>query len=293
MTDLHCHSTYSDGTLTPAELLKLAEDTGLTLFSITDHDRIGAYEDLKDPAVRALFSGKVITGTELTAILRGQTVEILGYGYDPEKLAPFIESKKRPPVFPPRELTLIYNTYRKAGVRLELAPEEYSKERFISPKRMVFQQLQHPDNKKFFWDPANQENLIGYYRQELYNPESPLYVDYTPIFGSPIDAINAIHNAGGLAFLAHCYLYTDRIHGHLEEIIQELPLDGIECWYSTFTPEQSAYLEEFCTRHGLLMSGGSDFHGGNRPGTMLGTGDNGTLRVKTEKILSWAEKYTF
>lgn len=293
MTDLHCHSTYSDGTLTPAELLKLAEETGLALFSITDHDRIGAYEDLKDPAVRALFSGKIITGTELTAILRGQTVEILGYGYDPEKLAPFIESKKRPPVFPPRELTLIYDTYRKAGVRLELAPEEYSKEKFISPKRMVFQQLQHPDNKDFFLDPANRENLIGYYRQELYNPDSPLYVDYTPLFGSPMDAVNAIHDAGGLAFLAHCFQYTDRIHGHLEEIIKELPLDGIECWYSTFTPEQSAYLEEFCTRNGLLMSGGSDFHGGNRPGTNLGTGDNGTLRVKTEKILSWAEKYTF
>lgn len=292
MTDLHCHSTYSDGTLTPAELLKLAEETGLSLFSISDHDRIGAYEDLKDPAVRSLFSGKMITGTELSCILRGQTVEILGYGYDPEKLHSFIESKKRPPVFPPRELTLIYKTYQKKGIRLDLPMEAYSKEKYVSAKRFIFHQLQHPDNHKFFLNPENLNNMVQFYRQELYNPSSPLYVDYTPLFGSPMDAINAIHQAGGLAFLAHCFIYTETIYDHLEEIIQELPLDGIECWYSSFTKEQSAYLEEFCETHGLLMSGGSDFHGGNRPGTALGTG-TGSLEVKTEKVLPWAERFLF
>ncbi len=293
MTDLHCHSTHSDGSLTPAELLKLAEEKGLSLFSITDHNRIGAYEDLKDPAVRRLFSGRLITGTELTCSLRGQTVEILGYGYDPAKLETFIAAHKRPPVFPPRELQMIYKAYRELGVRLDLPMEEYSAEKYVSPKRMVWHQIKHPDNKKFFLDPANQNDLMGYYRQELYNPESPLYVDYTPLVGSPADVINAIHEAGGLAFLAHCFLYTETVHGCLEEIIKQLPLDGIECWYSTFTPEQSAYLENFCESHGLLMSGGSDFHGKNRPGTVLGTGNNGSLKVKTEKVLPWAEKYSF
>lgn len=293
MTDLHSHSTCSDGTFTPAEMLSLAEEAGLTLFSITDHDHIDAYEHLKDPAVRGRFSGKLITGTEITCILRGQTMEILGYGYDPAKLEAFIATKRKPPVFPPRELQMIYKEYLERGVRLDLPMERYYKEEFVSPKRMVWRQLKHPDNKKFFLDPANQENMTGYYRQELYNPESPLYVDYTPLFGSPYDAVDAIHAAGGLAFLAHCYQYTEVIYDHLEEIIRELPLDGIECWYPTFTAEQSAYLEQFCETHGLLMSGGSDFHGGNRPGTALGTGNEGSLKVKTEKVLSWAEKYLF
>lgn len=293
MTDLHSHSTCSDGTFTPAEMLSLAEEAGLTLFSITDHDHIDAYESICDPAVRGRFSGKLITGTEITCILRGQTMEILGYGYDPAKLEAYIASKRRPPVFPPRELQMLYKAYLERGVRLDWPMERYSKEEFVSPKRMLWHQLKHPDNKKFFLNPENQENMSGYYRQELYNPESPLYVDYTPLFGSPWDAVDAIHAAGGLAFLAHCYQYTEVIYDHLEEIIKELPLDGLECWYSTFTEEQSAYLEQFCETHGLLMSGGSDFHGGNRPGTKLGTGNEGALKVKTEKVLSWAEKYVF
>lgn len=293
MTDLHCHSPYSDGTLSVRELLKLAEETGLSLFSITDHDRIGAHDELFDPAIRCLFSGKLVTGVECTCIYKGQTIEILGYGYQPEKLQSFIQSKIKPPVFPPRELQMLYKAYLERGVRLDWPMERYSKEEFVSAKRMIWHQLKHPDNKKFFLNPENQENMSGYYRQELYNPESPLYVDYTPLFGSPRDAIDAIHAAGGLAFLAHCFQYTEVVHGHLEDFIREYPVDGIECWYSTFTEEQSAYLEQFCETHGLLMSGGSDFHGGNRPGTKLGTGNEGSLKVKTEKVLSWAEKYTF
>ena len=293
MIDLHCHSTCSDGTMTPAELLQLAEEIGLTLFAISDHNTVGAYESVKDPAVRSLFSGKMITAAEIGCILRGQLVEILGYGCDPEKLDVYLQSRKKPPVFPPRELTMIYDTYRALGVRLDLDPNDYSKEKYVSPKRMIFHQLKHPDNTKFFMDPANQDNMMGYYWKELYNPDSPLYVDYTPLSGSPTDVINAIHQAGGKAFLAHCFNYTDIVYDHLEEIIKEFPLDGIECWYPAFTPDQSAYLEEFCETHGLLMSGGSDFHAANRPGTALGTGIDNNLFVKEEKILPWAEKYFF
>ena len=116
MIDLHCHSTYSpDGSFSPAQLLDMAEQQRLEILSITDHDHIGAYNDLLDPAIRNRFSGRMITGVEITAILNGQPVEVLAYGFDPEKLAPFLEEvreRKNSKAL----LELLYREYLARGV---------------------------------------------------------------------------------------------------------------------------------------------------------------------------------
>jgi len=86
MIDLHTHTTHSDGKQTVSQLLKKAEQQNLKIISITDHQSVGAYTELRDPKIRALFSGKIITGVELNFQHNGLQNEILGYGIDPEKL---------------------------------------------------------------------------------------------------------------------------------------------------------------------------------------------------------------
>lgn len=285
MTDLHIHSTYSDGSLAPAQLLALAEETGLKIMSITDHNRIGAYEELKDPAVRSKFSGKIIPGCELGTTIRGQAVEILGYGFDPDRLRPFIEATYLNPKKPFGELHLIYSAYQERGVRLDLPESAYSKEEYISPKRFILSQLRaHEENRKFFLDPNNQNEVLHYYRRELYNPESPLFVDYSPLYPAAEAVTSAIRAAGGKAFLAHCYQYTSSITDHLPEIAEKIGLDGLECYYFAFTPEQTRYLIGLCRKNGLLISGGSDFHGALRPNVQLG------CVAIDPKDLTWIEK---
>lgn len=293
MIDLHLHTTHSDGLRTPAEILQMAEKLGITLLSITDHSKASAYKELEDPAVRSLFSGKILRGIEIPTIYQGQLVDILGYGIDPEGIRPYRELQDiRSQNYLERELKLLYETYQKKGVRLDLPITAFSKEKFRNPRRFLFHMLQHPDNQKFFLDPANKDVFRLYYRREMANPKSPLFVDYSIFFGAPQEAVDFIHQAGGLAFLAHCYSYTSEIYDHLEEMIQTVPFDGIECWYPSFTPEQTEYLEQFCAKHHLLQSGGSDYHGEEiRPGFDLGTGNNGNLHPNAEKILPWAEKY--
>ncbi len=272
MTDLHMHSTYSDGSLTPAELLEMAEKKGLKLISITDHDRIGAYKDLKDPAIRSKFSGKILPGCELSTIIDGQSIEIIGYGIDPDHLQEFIsehyQSKPGKPRL--RELDLIYDAYVARGVHFTRPKEDYDPAKDISDKRFIYYQLLEPENQKFWLDPANQVNWGPYYRQELYNPESPLYVDFSPLYPAPKQVVDVIHAAGGKAFLAHSYIYTETVWGHLPEITERLGLDGFECRYPAFTPEQKVYLKDYCRKNNLLMSGGSDFHGLNRPQIKMG-----------------------
>ncbi|MBQ8895113.1 MAG: PHP domain-containing protein [Clostridia bacterium] len=269
MIDLHNHSTYSDGSLTPTQLLELAEQKRLRLFSISDHNAVGAYSDME----RSKFSGKLLTGCEFSTMVNHQNVEILGYGIDPAPVAEFFaERRKRCPDPIRAELHHIYETYKKLGVQLDWPEADFDRQKHISAKRYVLYQLREfEENYRFFLDPENRHEVLRYYRRELYNPESPLYVDYSPLTADPKAIVELIHAAGGKAFLAHCYQYTPAVTDHLLEIAEAIGLDGIECYYTSFTKEQTAYLIDLCQKNGLLISGGSDFHGALRPETQMGT----------------------
>ena len=274
MIDLHCHSTYSvDGSFSPAELLDMAEQRQLEIFSITDHDHIGAYTDLSESAVRNRFSGKMITGVELTAILDGQPVEILAYGFEPDKLASFTE-EIRERKNSQAHLALLYREYLARGIKLPRPTEEYSDEEFLNPRRFVFAQLlSEEENHAFFLDfEKHTVNSLVYYRNELYNKNSPLYIDCAPLYFGADEVIERVHMAGGRAFLAHSFCYTSEIYDNLDAITDKYPFDGLECFYPAFTPEQTEAITSLCRKKQLLMSGGSDFHGAIRPQISLGIG---------------------
>ncbi len=282
MIDLHCHSTYSDGSFSPAQLLDMAEERGLEILSITDHDHIEAYTDLLDPAVRKRFSGKLITGVEIAVILDGQPVEVLGYGFDPKELEPFLE-KARQRRSSKAHLELLYREYLARGVKLVRPMEEYSDEEFLNPRRFVFDQLlSEKENHAFFLDfEKHTTSPLAYYRNELYNKESPLYIDCQSLFFGVDKIVEVVHQAGGRAFLAHSYCYTAEVYDHLDDITDRYPLDGLECFYPAFTPKQTEEITALCARKHLLMSGGSDFHGAIRPNIALGVGA-GELNVSKE-----------
>ena len=81
---------YSDGSSSVEELLKEAEKSHLSLLSITDHDTIQAHFELQNPIVRNLFSGEILSGVELSTTYKGETIEVLGYGFDLEKMQQFL-----------------------------------------------------------------------------------------------------------------------------------------------------------------------------------------------------------
>ena len=124
----------------------------------------------------------------------------------------------------------------------------------------------------------------------MYNPKSKFYVHQSQFYISLEKTIDIIHQAGGLAFLAHLYEYSPTIAENLENITNNYPLDGIECYYTTFTKEQSQFLEKYCKEHQLYKSCGSDFHGYEiKPNNPMG------LATEKEKmnesiIREWIEK---
>ncbi len=291
MIDLHAHTTFSDGSYNVLELLNEAQKNKLSLISITDHNTIQAHFELLNPNIRNKFEGAIITGIEITTTYKGETIEILGYGFDIDKMQHFLndnvltfEEKQL------KEYELIKKQYKKIGVIFDEKNIQFDPKVESSRIAFVHEIKKYSQNYKFF---LNQESITtntGFTRNEVYNPKSPLYVDESSLFPSLEKTIEMIHQSGGLAFLAHTFAYSSNISNDLLNIINNYDLDGLECFYTTFTAEQTKYLIHVCKEKNMYMCGGSDFHGSRKKNHNLGTG-HGNLHIDENEVSDWITNY--
>lgn len=291
MVDMHTHTTYSDGTYTPEELLKEAEQKQLTVISIADHNTVNAYNDLKNEDIRNSFKGIIIPGVEITTSYQGETIEILGYGFDLTMMQDLL--KENVLTFEQKQLKeydLIKKAYQQQGIVFDEKNINFNPKK-ESSRAAFWQEIKgYPENNHFFLENSSKETVSSFTRNEVYNPKSPLYVDETSMFPSLEKAIAMIHECGGYAFLAHTFAYSPNIAENLLDILKNYKLDGLECFYTTFTEEETKYLVNLCKEKGLYMSGGSDFHGTRKVNHFLGTG-RGNLQIDEEIIEPWAKQY--
>lgn len=291
MIDIHSHTIYSDGSSSVEELLNEAEKLDLSLLSITDHNTIQAYFELQNYYIKDKFKGEIISGIELTTTYKGETVEVLGYGFDLETMQQFLKDNVL--TFEEKQLKeyeLIKSRYKDIGVIFDENNIQFNPKTESCRPAFAIEIKKHPENYKFFLNQESINTTSGFTRNEVYNPKSPLYVDESSLFPSLDLAIKMIHNSGGLAFLAHTFAYSPNIANELLNIINNYELDGLECFYSTFTKEQSDYLINICKSRGMYMSGGSDFHGTRKINHNLGTG-HGNLHIDESVVDNWISDY--
>ena len=245
--DLHCHSKLSDGSLDVSEILALAQCRGLTAISITDHDTIAG-------ANRAVTEGKhmgvsVIHGVEISAkdYSRNRKVHILGYLCDyPERLEEVCNKT-------------LHSRHTSAKIMQEKVLERYpipqnlitrcaSESSTIYKQHMMHALKEAGYVKEFFGDTFRQ--LFSSHGGIAYVP-----IEYPDVR----QAIHKIHNAGGIAVLAHPYSYDsiDLMH----ELVAEGLLDGIEVWHPSNDEQRVSTLSEYADLHNLVKTGGTDFHG--------------------------------
>lgn len=291
MIDIHSHTTYSDGSSSVEELLNEAQKIELTLLSITVHNTIQAYFELQNLDIRKRFDGEIISGIEITTTYNGETIEVLGYGFDLELMQHFLnnnvltfEEKQL------REYELIKNQYKKIGVIFDENNIKFNPKEESCRPAFAIEIKKYPQNYRFFLNQESINTTSGFTRNEVYNPKSPLYVDESSLFPSLERAIEMIHQSGGMAFLAHTFAYSPNIANELLNIINNYELDGLECFYTTFTKEQSNYLVKVCEEKRMYMSGGSDFHGTRKINYNLGIG-NGNLCIDEAFVINWINRY--
>lgn len=287
MIDLHTHTLCSDGTDEPIELLKKAEKIGIEVLSITDHNTVEAYEMLEKYDVSKYYSGKLITGVELNTKILGIPIEILGYEIDYKKMGEllkkhYISAEERNKI----EAKLIVEKCKENGIKLEEdCLERFNGEKFAS-KFIQGEISKFEENLSFFKEEEALTDLKVFYRSYMSNPDCPLYVEPSDIVPTFEVASSLIRECGGLVFIPHIFEYQENAHKILNFILENYEIDGIECYYTTFSNEQTEKLVDLCKKKNLYMSGGSDYHGKNKINVNLGVG-SGNLNIKEETIEAW------
>lgn len=286
MIDLHIHSIYSDGTDSVIELLKKAQNKKLTYISITDHNTCSAYEKIKEIDLKKYYSGKIISGIELNTTVLGIPIEVLGYDVDTELMQKnlkgiYLTSKERNYL----ELERLFKKCIQAGIELnEDFVINYSSEKYVS--EYLHEVLtRNEKNRKLIDDEAWNDSL-ALYRKYMSDPNSIFFVDMNDVLPNFEKVTELVKKSRGKLFLPHIFEYKHNANKILRYIIEKYQIDGIECYYPSFTKHQTQQLLNLCMRKNFFISGGSDYHGLNSPGIEMGIG-KGNLRIAESILLDW------
>ena len=272
--DLHIHTTASDGTLTPGQVISQALRLKLKAIAITDHDTVaGSKEALVNgiPSSLGFLTGVEISATPPSFYPGSGSFHLLGYSIrlDDPGLNRTLETlqlarKNRNPS--------IINRLNKLGISLTL--EEVRQTAGEG-------QLGRPHIAQLMVKKKVVASIDDAFDQFL-GTGKPAYVDKQRVDFDK--AVNVILDAGGIPVLAHPGLLHYNSENQLDELIGNLKqtgIQGVEAYYSGHTPSQTRLYVKMAKRHGLLMTGGSDFHGAIQPDIKMGSG-HGDLSVPFE-----------
>jgi 3',5'-nucleoside bisphosphate phosphatase len=271
MIDLHAHTTASDGSLTPRELVERAARKGVKALAVTDHDTLDGLEE----AITAGrdFGVEIVPGLEISAEFSPGTMHILGYyiSLDSAALLEQLSALRR--ARNERNPRIIAKL-RELGVDITLEEVEQ-----VSGGKVV--------GRPHFARVMVEKNYVAT-AQEAFDrylsKGAPAYVDKARL--DPQAAIEAIVQAGGVAVLAHPYQMRARSAEELDKIVSSLKdagLDGIEVIYSRHSAAQIEEYRSVASHYDLLITGGSDFHGLTKPDIEIGVG-LGNLAVPAELL---------
>jgi predicted metal-dependent phosphoesterase TrpH len=263
--DLHLHTTHSDGSATPAEVINLAHNAGVTALAITDHDITTGIPEAT--AAGELHGIEIIPGIEISSRFGDSELHVLGYFLDwqdarlNQRLMTLRESRHRrnPQIIERLQALGIDITYDE--VRALAGTDSVGRPhiaRVLMEKKVVA-------SAKEAFDRFLANGKPAYVPRDL---------------PSPADAIQWIKAAKGLAVLAHP-TWVQATEGTLTDLVRQLKadgLDGVEVHYSTHTPRQTREYLSLAKQLDMLVTGGSDFHGLTKPDIEVGVG-KGTLHI--------------
>jgi predicted metal-dependent phosphoesterase TrpH len=264
MIDLHVHSTCSDGTVTPAELIRLAEEVGVSAVALCDHNTVEGLTEFLEAARGSKV--EAVPGVEFSTDYEGKELHILSLfitedAYDSIKslLSDMLERKEE------SNWALVRNL-NNAGIQLDYDRIKASAAGVVNRAVIGAEMVR-----------------LGYcetVKEAFKNWLAPAHGFFQPPERlETLETIAFIRSVGAVSVLAHPFLSLEeqQLRRFLEKAVP-VGLDAMEVWYGEFSPEQTQLAKDIAEEFGLLPSGGSDFHGTNKPGLDLGVG-RGKLQV--------------
>jgi 3',5'-nucleoside bisphosphate phosphatase len=236
--DLHIHTTASDGKLTPAQVVSQALGTDLDVIAITDHDTIAGVEEARAAAAGTPL--RVVTGVEISTLFQGRECHLLAYAFrDTGFMKRLLAGQKQKRV---RRAQSIIGKLNALG--FDLTYDEVLGEAGRAP-------IGRPHIARVMISKGYAADAQEVFLRYLGNTSSADYPDVA-------DVIDNVHQAGGIAILAH----PGNSYNFIEiKELKDSGLDGLECYHSSHTEAHKRRYLTYCQSHGLIATGGSDFHG--------------------------------
>lgn len=279
--DLHVHSTFSDGSMSPADLVRYAQEKGLKALSITDHDTVDGIAEAT--MAGNLLGVEIVPGLELSMRHGDSSIHLLGYLFNPAEDALLKALSHLQAGRLERNQTILVKLLH-LGIEISMPDLE---------RISGHGQCGRPHIAQLLIQKGVVHNMDTAFERYLGKGASA----YVPRRVLPADeAIAMIKNAGGLAVLAHPQ-QLEKSGKDVNAVLSQLRavgLDGIEVHYPTHSRQFKKKLVSLAKRHDLLVTGGSDYHGSIRPGTTLAGGRNCTvpMRLLSEMKERLARKYS-
>jgi len=243
IADMHCHSTASDGVDSPTRVVERAKAAGLKFLALTDHDTLDGVSEATEAGRR--LGIRIIPGTELTCYIGKQELNILAYGVDPasESLAAhcraFVRARQD-------RALLIGDKLAALGVPVDMEAVVAGCDGGV---------VGRPHVAKALVAAGYVSTLQQAFDKYLANGGP---ADVPKMTVSPEFVIRVIHEAGGIAVIAHPGIWNQY---ELIKDLRAMGLDGVECWHSGHSEQDSDRLETIADDLGMLKTGGSDCHG--------------------------------
>jgi len=259
--DLHIHSSASDGLVVPAVVARMAVAAGLGFFALADHNSVSGLRQAR--AELQPVGPQLIAGVELSAQPgEGEEIHVLGYGFDPE--SPALREVCRELVRRKREQMLeILSRLRGEGID-------------VDPQALALEDLERYPGRPALAELLVSDGVVRSAGEAFGRYLSHGALTFVPIRPfSPALCIEAIHQAGGLAALAHPFIST--VDHHLDALAA-MGLDAIEAYRPNLSGNEQLYIEKAAEHFGLCLSGGSDWHGRDKDGPL------GTFSVTDEML---------
>ena len=265
--DLHMHSTCSDGALSPADLVRLAAKAGVDAISLTDHDEVSGLDEAVEAGREC--GVEVIPGIELSVIFEGRDVHLLGYFFDfhDAELLDFVQRFRRRRLERVREMV---QRLAELGAPLEVD---------LVLAKSTHGSIGRPHVAEALLDAGHVATRNEAFETYIGN-DGPAYVAKYPF--TPEEGISLIHRLGGVTALAHPGLYDTN---DLIDLFLAAGLDGLEIDHPNHDDSDRGRFKRLAAKHGLLSTGGSDFHGGNS-----GHGGLGSVRIPYEQVDALRER---
>ena len=274
--DLHTHSTYSDGTLSPEGLICLAQERGISAVALCDHNTVAGLPALLEAAAGS--GVEAVPGIEFSTDYRQTELHILGLFIKPQNYSAVTEKLEQMLRWKEQSNLDLVAALRAAGVELD-----YDSIKAGTPGGQVNRAVIAADLVRRGYCTSIKEAFSKWLSPRCGYFRPPRRLESR-------DVIRFIKSIGAVAVLAHPFLNLDEqgLRGFLMEAVPA-GLDAMEVYYPTFSEAQTALAGQIADEFGLLPSGGSDFHGDNKPDIAMGSG-RGTLAVPTEYMLQLQQR---